>query len=96
MLTYNGEFRVCYRPRISVVSWQQPVQDAHAIVPWDYQGNAEGFPYGVKTRTHTVKLRWRGKAAVCITNLGCGPTKWPWVDIYFTDDNTLYKVWGLD
>jgi hypothetical protein len=96
VLTYEGQFRVCYRPGQSIVSWRDVHGDATStVVPWEWRGNDPTYPYGVQLDATTVEFNYRGSAAVCIFWKGCGPTKHPWVKIRFHADNTLSKEWGV-
>jgi len=96
VIRYEGEFRVCYRPEVEIVSWGSLQGDAtYTLVPWEWRGNDPDYPYGTKTTTETIQLHYRGSAAVCLFSKGCGPTKHPWVRITFHADNTLSKVWGV-
>jgi len=96
VIKYEGQFRVCYRPGQSIISWRDLHGDAtETVVPWEWRGNDPGYPYGVQIDAKTLQLNYRGSAAVCIFWKGCGPTKHPWVRIVFYADNTLSKEWGV-
>jgi len=89
-IRYEGGFRVCYVPDQRIVSWGSVWGDAfYVLEPWDWRGNDGGYPYGVKTGTHSVEFHYRGSAAICVVGWACGPTKHPGVTITFSDDNTM-------
>jgi hypothetical protein len=96
VIRYEGEFRVCYRPGVEIVSWSSLHGDAtYTVVPWEWRGNDPDYPYGTKITTETIQFHYRGSAAVCLFSKGCGPTKHAWVRVTFHADNTLSKVWGV-
>ena len=97
VVTMEGTFRVCYRLyQGGIVSWSDVRGDAVSTkIPWTWKGTDPGYPYGVKIDAHTVQFHYRGTAQVCITQIGCGPEKHPYVIITFSDNNTLTRRIGV-
>jgi hypothetical protein len=98
VIRYEGRFRVCYVPGGKIVSWSEVYGNAEWVRPfsgWEWRGNDEGYPYGVRTSTKTVEFRYRGKAALCVFKYGCGPQKHPWVTLTFFSNNTIVRRVGV-
>ena len=97
VVTMEGHFRVCYRLYGGgIVSWSDVRGDAVSTQhPWTWKGSDPGYPYGVKLNAHAVEFHYRGTAQFCITRLGCGPEKHPYVIITFHDNNTLDRRIGV-
>ena len=98
MIRYEGRFAVCYVPGDRIVSWGNVRGDAAWVRPlsgWEWRGNDEGYPYGVRGSFGVVEFRYRGDAAFCIFNYGCGPEKHPWVTITFRSNNTISRSSGV-
>jgi hypothetical protein len=104
VITYKGEFRVCYRPNHSVVSWGGLHGDATSTrVPWEWRGNDPGYPWATRRNdanagktNYILEVNYRGSAAVCILFKGCGPEKHLWVQVLFYADNGPYTLrWGV-
>jgi hypothetical protein len=97
VIRYEGRFQVCYVPGGRIVSWSDVHGDAtwvRAFSGWEWRGNEDGYPYGVRTSYSTVQFRYRGKAAFCIFSYGCGPEKHPWVTLTFFSNNTMTRTSG--
>ena len=96
-LRYEGMFRVCYRPRKSIVS----VTDVHGDMAWvrfylTWLGNDSGYPYAVNLGKQ-AEIQYRGSTSFCIVpRYGCGPLKHIWVKITFYPNNTMTKISGVD
>ena len=95
VLTYRGMFRVCYRHGAGISS----VTDVHGDVtwtraPWSWHGNDNGYPYHVRYAKR-VEFFFKGTAAICVFNYGCGPSKHPWVTLTFYDNNTMTRRVGV-
>ena len=97
VVTMEGHFRVCYRLYGGgIVSWSDVRGDAVATqTPWTWKGSDPGYPYGVLLNPHAVQFHYRGTAQFCITRLGCGPEKHPYVIVTFYDNNTLDRRSGV-
>ena len=98
MITYELRFRVCYwTEERGIVSVTDVRGDATvANFPWEWRGNAVGYPYGDRTGIHTAEIHARGNAAFCIVpKLGCGQEKHPWIKVTFFDNNTWVVTSGV-
>jgi hypothetical protein len=98
VIRYAGRFRVCYVPGVKVVSWGEVYGDAEWVRPfsgWEWRGNEQGYPFGVRMSSYAVEFRYRGKAAICIFSYGCGPERHPWVTLTFFANNTMTRRVGV-
>ena len=98
VIHYTGRFRVCYVPGSKVVSWSEVYGDAEWVRPysgWEWRGNEQGYPFGVRISSYAVEFRYRGKAAICIFSYGCGPERHPWVTLTFFANNTMTRRVGV-
>jgi len=98
VIRYAGRFRVCYVPGSKVVSWSEVFGDAEWVRPysgWEWRGNEQGYPFGVRISSYAVEFRYRGKAAICIFSYGCGPERHPWVTLTFFANNTMTRRVGV-
>jgi hypothetical protein len=95
-IRYEGMFRVCYRPKKSIVS----VSDVHGDAVWvrfylTWLGNDAGYPYAVDLGKR-LEINYRGSVTFCIVpRYGCGPVKHIWIRIVFHPNNTLEKTSGV-
>ena len=98
VIKYEGHFRVCYVPGVKVVSWGEVRGDATWVRDlsfWEWRGNEDGYPYGVRVGPTVVEFRYKGKAAVCLFGYGCGPEKHPWITLTFFPNNTMTRRVGV-
>ena len=98
VIRYAGRFRVCYVPGVKVVSWSDVYGDVEwvrAFSGWEWRGNEQGYPFGVRISSYAVEFRYRGRAAICIFNYGCGPERHPWVTLTFFANNTMSRRVGV-
>ena len=98
VIRYAGRFRVCYVPGGRVASWSDVAGDAEWVRPfssWEWRGNESGYPVGVRVSETAVEFRYRGKAAICLFNFGCGPERHPWVTLTFFSNNTIARKSGV-
>jgi hypothetical protein len=95
-IRYEGMFRVCYRPKKSIVS----ISDVHGDVVWvrfylTWLGNDSGYPYAVNLGKR-VEVYYQGSVTFCIIpRYGCGPMKHIWIKITFYPNNTMVKTSGV-
>jgi hypothetical protein len=83
---YLAEYTVCYRPNNGIVTVKsRSGKSTFSRWPWNYGGNAEGFPQHVRyAKFVDFKYVWKLEFA----GLGWVSTKWPFLTIRFFDNNT--------
>jgi hypothetical protein len=95
VISYEGGFRVCYVPGVTILSVNNVWGDATwTCCLWEWMGNDNGYPQALLYSTK-LGVRYRGSAHICILFKGCGPQKHPWVNINFYPNNTVTRSFGV-
>jgi hypothetical protein len=95
VLRYEGQFRVCYRHGVEIVSVLHRSGDStYTRWPWNWKGNDAGYPFHIRY-LHRVEFYFRGTLEFCPVSFGCTTTKHPFVTVTFFDNNTMDKDLGV-